>query len=103
MQGVARAVERLRIVQAATVIGLILLLGALFSGWLAVTYEAAWTQIGGEPWTFIMRRNPWIWPIAVAILWFPSARWLPLRLWVRWIYGVVLLSLGFLGGHVFWP
>ncbi len=91
-----------RIAQAITLLTIVILLGALATGWLAITYEWAWTQIGGEPWTFIMRRNPWIWPLAVAILWFPSARFLPHALWIRWIYGVALLSLGFIGGHVFW-
>ena len=55
--------------------------------------EWTWTNVGDEPWTYIMRRNPWIWPAGVSLLWLPSSRWLPLRLplrlWIRWAYGVM--------------
>ena len=95
-------VLRLQLAQFATLVAALLVVGGVFTGWLTITYEWAWTRVGGEPWADIMRRNPWIWPSGVAVLWVPSSRWLPLRLWIRWGYGVFLLLLGFVGGHVFW-
>ena len=85
----AAAAGRLRLVQVVTLLAMIAIVVGVFGGWLVVVYEWTWTNVGGEPWTFIMRDNPWIWPAGVAVLWLPSSRYLPLRLWVRWIYGVV--------------
>ena len=94
---------RLRLAQLATLLAVILIVGGVFAGWLTNVYEWTWTQVGGEPWTHIMRRSPWIWPLGVLVLWLPLSRWLPLKLWIRWAYGVFLLLIGFVGGHVYWP
>ena len=97
-----RAVARLRIAQFFTLVAVVAIVAGVFGGWLIVVYEWSWTHVGGEPWTFIMRRNPWIWPAGIAVLFIPASRYLPLRLWVRWVYGVFLLLMGFVGGHVYW-
>ena len=61
---------------------------------------------GGVSWTEIMRQNPWIWPIGAVLLIYFTATLARLtrrsrrtaRLWIS----AVALTLGFVGGHVYW-
>ena len=61
---------------------------------------------GGVTWTEIMRQNPWIWPIGAVLLIYFTASIARLtrrsprtaRLWIS----AVALTLGFIGGHVYW-
>ena len=52
--------------------------------WLERLYAALWRNTTGEPYTFIMRRHPWLLPVALIPLLLLSA------------FGLILT------GHVYW-
>ena len=87
------------IILVAVVIAVIVLLvtGNLtsFYSWLI-----GWST-AGEPYTYIMRRDPWIfWAFALVVV--AGLFFLP-RLAVGRLYIMAcVFTIGFLGGHVFW-
>ena len=80
-----------------------IILVLLVTGNLEPVYE--WLiglTTAGEPWTHIMRRNPWtFWVtviVVVAIVWQGA----PHKAVERLLGYTSMLSVGFLSGHVFW-
>lgn len=80
----------------------VIVLGGLFPGWTQSVYEWLWTNTAGEPYTYIMRRNP-------ILLFLPSlavlavfAWCLPRRYWARVLLIWATYGMGLLAGHVVW-
>ena len=87
------------IILVAVVIAVIVLLvtGNLtsFYSWLI-----GWST-AGEPYTYIMRRDPWIfWAIALVVV--AGLFFLPRQAVGRLYIMACVFTIGFLGGHVFW-
>lgn len=65
-------------------------------------YEPLYEETTGEPYTHIMRRNPWLLP-AIAFPVMGAAVWrVPFQWWGRILLVWVVGGLWFLAGHIYW-
>jgi hypothetical protein len=69
---------------------------------LGRAYELLWQGTTREQFTFIMRRNPWLYAIPSVGIVLVTGWLLPARQWGRAILVYIVFFLGFVGGHVFW-
>ena len=65
-------------------------------------YEPLWKATTGEPYTHIMRRNPWVLPTLAFPLMGLAVWKVPFHWWGRVLLVWVVGGLWFLAGHVFW-
>ena len=81
----------------------VLLLVLLFTGSLGTFYDwlIGWTT-EGEPWTHIMRDNPWIFWTFGSLLLIALFKVVPHQAVGRLYLITSAFLVGFLGGHVFW-
>lgn len=82
---------------AGITIGTILVVAQMFE-----YYEPLWRATTAGPYTYIMRRNPWVLP-AMALPVMGLAVWrIPFYWWGRILLVWVVGGLWFIAGHVFW-
>jgi len=79
----------------------IIVLG-LIPGWTQSAYEWLWMNTAGEPFTYIMRRNPYLLFVPTFALLALLALCLPPRYWARVFLIWATYGLGLLAGHVVW-
>ena len=88
------------LVAVAIPLGLVLVL--LIPGWTQAAYEWVWMNTVGEPFTFILRRNPYLLFLPAFGLLAVLAWCLPHRYWARVLLVWATYGMGLLGGHVIW-
>ena len=61
-------------------------------------YKAVWSRLGGKPWTWVMRDNPY----KYFILMIPLAVFLFFHTGKKYWAAIAAFGLGMLTGHVWW-
>ena len=94
-----------RLAIGAVILGAVgaLFLGLLLTGSLRTFYDwlIGWTT-AGEPWTHIMRDNPWIYWAGAGSVLLVLFKVVPRQAVGRLYLIALVFFVGFLGGHVFW-
>ena len=69
---------------------------------IAEAYRWLWQNITGRPFTGIMREEPALFFLPAILILAVTAWKLPRKYWSRAVLLYLGVSIGFVGGHVFW-
>ena len=71
-------------------------------GKIGAAYRWLWQNTTGQPFTDIMREDPWLFFVPAILVLAVTAWKLPRKYWARAVLLYMGLGVGFVGGHVFW-